>query len=300
LNNTVFSLLKNVLEEKSILCDEPMSQHTSFKIGGCADFLVLPESVEQIKKTVSVLKDNHIKYTVVGNGSNILVDDEGIRGVVIKIGKNFSDVNVCANTVTACCGVLLSRLANIALEKSLSGLEFASGIPGTLGGAVIMNAGAYGGEMKDIVSKTVYLGQDGEIHTVSGDEHGFGYRTSVFKEGDIVLESTLVLTEGNKDEIKSKMTELNLSRKAKQPLELPSAGSAFKRPQGYYAAKLIEDAGLKGFSIGGARVSEKHSGFIVSDGTATSADVLALVEHIKNEVFKRFSVNLESEIRYIK
>lgn len=300
MNKTVFGLLKNILNEKSILCDEPMKNHTSFKIGGNADFVVLPESVEEVAMVVSALKENGIRYTVMGNGSNLLVDDAGLRGVVIKLARNFSGAIVEGNTISAESGILLSKLSNIALANSLTGLEFASGIPGTLGGAVIMNAGAYGGEMKDVVVKTVYLDSNGEIKSVEGADHGFGYRKSMFTSKDVVLHSTLVLSQGNKDEIKDKMSELNSQRKAKQPLEFPSAGSAFKRPEGYFAGKLIQDAGLKGYKIGGASVSEKHSGFIISDGSATCSDVLALIDHIQKEVFRQFSVELESEIRYIK
>lgn len=300
MDNAVFSLLASVLDERLILCDEPMKKHTSFKIGGNADFMVLPENMKQIKDVVSLLKDNGIRYTVIGNGSNLLVDDDGIRGVVIKLARNFSNVVVSDNTVIARCGVLLSRLANTALENSLTGLEFAAGIPGTLGGAVVMNAGAYGGEMKDVVAETTYLNADGEILTVSGADHGFGYRKSIFGKDDIILESTLILKVGDKDAISAKMAELNAQRRDKQPLEFPSAGSAFKRPEGYFAGKLIQDAGLKGYKIGGASVSPKHSGFIVSDGTATCADVLALIEHVQNEVYKQFEVKLEPEVRYIK
>lgn len=300
MDNAVFSLLASVLDERLILCDETMKKHTSFKIGGNADFMVLPENMKQIKDVVSLLKDNGIRYTVIGNGSNLLVDDDGIRGVVIKLARNFSNVVVSGNTVIARCGVLLSRLANTALENSLTGLEFAAGIPGTLGGAVVMNAGAYGGEMKDVVAETTYLNADGEILTVSGADHGFGYRKSIFGKDDIVLESTLILKVGDKDAISAKMAELNAQRRDKQPLEFPSAGSAFKRPEGYFAGKLIQDAGLKGYKIGGASVSPKHSGFIVSDGTATCADVLALIEHVQNEVYKQFEVKLEPEVRYIK
>lgn len=298
--NKIYELLCSITDDKSVFCDEPMSNHTSFRIGGSADFLVLPKSREEVVHLVSALKDNGIRYIVMGNGSNLLVDDDGIRGVVIKIARNMSDVTVQGNVLTADSGVLLSRLSNIALDNSLTGIEFASGIPGTLGGAVMMNAGAYGGEMKDVVTETTYLTSDGEIKTIRGEEHGFGYRTSIFTSGDVILSSTLVLEKGDKKEIRNKIAELNSRRREKQPLEFPSAGSAFKRPEGYFAGKLIEDAGLKGYKIGGASVSEKHSGFIVSDGTATCRDVLSLIEHIKSEVYSKFSVELESEIRYIK
>ena len=277
-----------------------MKNHTSFKIGGNADFLVLPQSIEQIESLIKILKENNINYMVMGNGSNLLVDDDGIRGVVIKISRNFSQVECKEETITAQCGVLLSRVSNIALENSLTGFEFAGGIPGTLGGAVVMNAGAYGGEMKDVVLKTKYIDCHGNICEITGDEHKFGYRKSVFQNGDIVLETTLKLSKGDKNEISSKINELNSRRREKQPLELPSAGSTFKRPEGYFAGKLIEDAGLRGFKIGGASVSKKHCGFVVSDGTATCKDVLALIEHIQKTVFEQFSVKLETEVRYIK
>lgn len=300
MNKEIYLLLKGIVGEERVLADEPMKKHTSFKIGGNADFLVLPESVEQITEITNLLKSKDVRFIVMGNGSNLLVDDDGIRGVVIKLGKNFSDVKCDGNLITAQSGALLSRIANIALSRSLTGFEFAAGIPGTVGGAVVMNAGAYGGEMKDVVVKSVYLNADGEVCVYTGDEHCFGYRKSVFVEGDIVLEVSISLSNGDSRTIGDKMAELNSQRRAKQPLELPSAGSAFKRPEGYFAGKLIQDAGLKGYKIGGASVSEKHSGFIVSDGTASCADVLALVEHVKKTVYEKFSVSLEPEIRYIK
>lgn len=298
--DNIISMLSGLYNEKSVLCNESMKNHTSFKIGGNADYMVIPESVQQICDTVSLLKGQGIKYTIIGNGSNLLVDDDGIRGVVIKIAKNFSKAVVDGNKINAYSGILLSRLANVSLENSLSGLEFSSGIPGTLGGAIIMNAGAYGGEMKDVVVKTRYINSNGDILTVSGEEHKFGYRTSVFTSRDVILEAEIILKHSDKQLIKEKMLELNARRKEKQPLDMPSAGSAFKRPEGHFAGKLIEDAGLKGYKIGGAMVSEKHCGFIVSDGTATCADVLALREYIKTQVYNKFSVELESEIRYIK
>ncbi len=300
MGNSIFSLLSGVLDESMILCDEPMSRHTSFKIGGNADFLVMPENMKQIESVIGLLREKGIRYTVIGNGSNLLVDDNGIRGVVVKLAKNFSNTVASGNTIIARSGVLLSRLASVALENSLTGLEFAAGIPGTLGGAVMMNAGAYGGEMKDVVCETTYLNGGGEIKTICGAEHGFGYRKSIFGKEDIILESTLSLQKGERSEISKKMAELNAQRREKQPLEHPSAGSAFKRPEGYFAGKLIQDAGLKGYKLGGASVSEKHSGFIVSDGTATCADVLALIDHVKAEVLRQFGVELEPEVRYIR
>ena len=300
MDTTIYSLLKSVIDGKSILCDESMKNHTTFKIGGKADFLVLPQSTEQIKSLIQLLKMHNISYVVIGNGSNLLVSDEGIKGVVIKLGRNFSSVECRGNTIIAKSGVLLSRLANIALENSLTGLEFASGIPGTLGGATVMNAGAYGGEMKDVIVKTTYLDTEGEIHTVEGEEHCFGYRKSIFTESDIILEVVMSLKEGNKEEISKQMAELNGRRKEKQPLEFASAGSTFKRPEGHFAGKLIEDAGLRGYTIGGASVSSKHCGFVVSDGTATCEDVLLLIEYIQKTVYEKFSVMLEPEVRQIK
>ena len=293
------NLIKEIIPKENILVDEPMKLHTTFRIGGNAKYFVSPSSADEIVELVRALKNNGQKYMVIGNGSNLLVSDKGYDGTVVCIGKNMSDVKVEGNVITALSGALLSKIASVAQKNSLSGFEFASGIPGTLGGAVVMNAGAYGGEMKDVVTKTGYISSDGTIKTVSGDRHSFAYRRSVFVPEDVILYSEITLQEGNKDEIKALMTELNTKRKDKQPLEYPSAGSTFKRPEGYFAGKLIEDAGLKGFAIGGAMVSQKHSGFVINTGDATAQDVVNLIKHIQDTVSDKFGVLLETEVKFV-
>ncbi len=282
-----------------ILINEPMKNHTSFKIGGKADYLVLPNTNEQILNIRNFCVENDVPLYVIGNGSNLLISDNGLRGVVMKLSKNFSDCTIDNNIITAQSGILLSKLANIAMNNSLTGLEFASGIPGSLGGAVYMNAGAYDGEMKDVVVSTKYIDKNGTICTVYDDEHKFSYRHSTFGENDIILECTMKLKQGEKEDIGAYMRELNSRRKEKQPLEYPSAGSTFKRPNGYFAAKLIDDCGLRGHKIGGAMVSEKHCGFVINADNATCDDVLKLMEHIKNVVMQKYGVELEAEVRFL-
>lgn len=295
----IVNVLKQKFRENQLLFDEPMKKHTSFKIGGNADILVLPQSVEEITFLIELLEKNSINYFVMGNGTNLLVSDNGFRGVIIKISKNFSEIKVDGNILAAQSGAFLSKIANTALKNRLSGFEFASGIPGSLGGAVCMNAGAYGGEMKDII-KSVTVFDKGAVKKLSAEEAEFEYRNSrILKEKMIVLEAEINLKEGNGDEISSLMSELKAKRNEKQPVEMPSAGSTFKRPEGYFAGKLIMDAGLKGFSVGGAQVSEKHCGFVVNKGDATCSDVLQLCDKIKNIVFQKFGVKLETEIRVI-
>lgn len=277
--------------------NELMKNHTSFKIGGAADEFCEVKSVEEIKELIEYAKEKGIPYTIIGNGSNLLVSDKGIRGLVIKIAKGFDEVLENGEMLTCQSGILLSRLAKIALKNSLSGLEEVSGIPGTLGGAIYMNAGAYGGEMKDVVKSVTYL-DNGEIKTAEGDELDFGYRKSMFSGKDlIILSAELELKKGDFDEIKAKMDDYKERRTSKQPLTIPSAGSTFKRPEGYFAGKLIEDAGLKGYSVGGAEVSNKHSGFVVNTGDASAKDVLDLIEYIKKTVFEKFGVMLFEEVK---
>ena len=284
--------LKQILSDDQILINEPLAKHTTFKIGGPADFLVLPETIGQIKALLSEFE----KPFILGNGSNLLVSDKGIRGVVIKLASNFSDIKVSGDIIEAQCGALLSKVAKVALEHSLSGLEFASGIPGTLGGGVYMNAGAYGGELKDVVISSKYITPDGEIKEIT--DHGFSYRKSVFSGTDnIILSSKIKLFPNCYDEIRETMSDLAKRRQEKQPVHLPSAGSTFKRPEGHFAGKLIEDAGLKGYRIGGACVSEKHSGFVVNDQNATFSDVYSLINHIKKTVYEKFGVMLEEEVK---
>ncbi|NLY44186.1 MAG: UDP-N-acetylmuramate dehydrogenase [Clostridiaceae bacterium] len=293
-------LLQENIGESSIKVKEPMKNHTSFRIGGDADIMVLPGNYEDIRVTMKICKEHDVPFFVMGNGSNLLVSDEGIRGVVIKTFKSLNRVKVDGEIIEAESGVLLSRLANIALENELTGLEFTSGIPGTLGGAIVMNAGAYDGEMKQVVLETTFIDEDGNIRTVKGDAHGFGYRTSVFQNsGKVIISSKIGLKKGNKQCIRDKMNDLNERRRQKQPLDLPSAGSVFKRPEGYFAGKLIEDCGLKGYRIGDAQVSEKHGGFIVNLGNAKAKEVMQLIEHIKKTVKDKFGVDLHTEIKII-
>lgn len=274
-----------------------MKNHTSFKIGGPADEFCEAQSVSDIKNLISYAKNKGIGYCVIGNGSNLLVGDRGIRGLVIKLARGFDKISISGTEITAESGILLSKLANEALKCSLSGLEFASGIPGTLGGGIFMNAGAYGGEMKDVVKSVSYLEND-EIKTVGKDELDFGYRHSFFSDKDaIILSAVLELEKADAAEIKAKTDDYKERRTSKQPLSMPSAGSTFKRPEGYFAGKLIEDAGLKGFKIGGAEVSQKHSGFVVNSGGATAKDVMELIGHIQKTVYEKFGVRLETEVK---
>ncbi len=292
----IVNRLKEISDKIIVLENEPMSRHTSFEIGGPAEIMVVPDSAEALAEVIKTVKG--VPLTVIGNGSNLLVNDNGIAGVVVKLSGTMNDINVEGNVITAGAGALLSKIGSVAKKESLAGFEFASGIPGTVGGAVFMNAGAYGGEMKDIVVLSRYVDKNGNMGEIT--EHNFGYRTSVYKESDkYITEVVIKLTKGNPDEIQEKMLDFARRRSDKQPLEYPSAGSVFKRPEGYFAGKLIEDAGLKGFSIGGACVSEKHSGFIINKGGATCKDVLSLIEHIKREVFNKFGVMLEQEVRVI-
>ena len=289
------------ISELKIRENEPMSLHTSFKIGGESDVFVIPEDEEALKNLLKRAKEEQIPVTVIGAGSNLLVSDKGIRGITIKIAGGLNSISVCDDVITASAGVSLAKIASVALSNSLSGFEFASGIPGTLGGAVYMNAGAYGGEMKDVIISTKYIDSDGNFRVLTGEEHKFGYRTSFFHSRDdlVILSSEIKLKNGDKKEIEEKMLDLNQRRKEKQPLNYPSAGSAFKRPEGFFAAKLIEDAGLKGKRVGGAQVSEKHAGFIINTGSATAEDVLNLVSFVKDTVFAKFGVSLTPEIRFI-
>lgn len=281
--------------------NEPMCNHTSFKIGGPADIFVIPKNMASLFKLTQFAKENDIYLTIIGAGSNLLVSDKGIRGITVKIGANLSNISVDGDIITAESGISLAKIASVALEHSLMGFEFASGIPGSLGGAVYMNAGAYGGEMKDVIISADYMDFSGNIHTLTKEELDFSYRHSFFsdKSDFIILSSKIKLALGKKDEIRNTMFELNQRRKDKQPLSYPSAGSAFKRPVGHFAAKLIEDAGLKGYTLGGAQVSEKHSGFIINIGNATSFDVENLIGYVQKTVFEKFGVELSPEVKLI-
>lgn len=299
-NNGVLGILEKTVAKERILLDEPMKNHTSFKIGGPADFLVLPEKTEEITETVKALKKARVPYMIIGNASNLLVRDKGIRGVVIKLGESYNHVRIEGTRVTAESGVLLSRLAKRIAKASLKGFEFASGIPGSLGGAVFMNAGAYGGEMKDVVTAVTALNEQGEIITLKNEQLEMRYRNSILQDKNYaVLEVEMELEKGDQEEIYEKIRELDQKRTTKQPIHLPSAGSVFKRPEGYFAGKLIQDSGLKGCRIGGAEVSTLHCGFIVNQGGATAQDVIDLVEKVQKTVIEKFGVELERELRII-
>lgn len=288
------------LDLDNILYNEPMKDHTSFKVGGPADIFIEPDNTEELSKTIKSLREHKIPYYIIGNGSNLLVSDKGLRCAIVKIGEKFSSVDIDGDRIISECGILLSTLSKMAAKSSLTGMEFASGIPGALGGAVAMNAGAYGGEMKDIVEWVEVLDQNLQFKRLQGSEMDFGYRKSVVEPwGYIVIRCCLKLKKGNPDEIYSIMANLTEKRKTKQPLHLPSAGSTFKRPEGYFAGKLVEDAGLRGFSLGGAQVSELHCGFVVNNGDAKAQDVYNLIRHVQKTVFEKFNVKLETEIKML-
>ena len=294
--------LENIKSENAdIYTDEPMSRHTSFRIGGNAECFCEIKNTDALRNIIRACKKYNVPYFILGLGSNLLVSDNGIKGVVIKLGGDFTKITMPdSNTVKCGSGVTLAGLCVFARNKSLGGLEFAWGIPGSVGGAVYMNAGAYGGEIKDVVISSDYMDSDGNIKSFSGKELDFSYRHSVYSDSDYVItDVTFKLEPKNQAEICSRMDELMNRRKTKQPLNRPSAGSVFKRPEGYFAAALIEECGLKGFSIGDAQVSEKHSGFIINKGKATAEDVKQLIEHIKKVVNEKTSVELCCEIKYI-
>lgn len=291
--------LKNILSEDQLLFNDPMKNHTSFKIGGNADIIILPRSIEEIKNIINYCLEFSINYYIIGKGTNLLVKDKGFRGVIIKLLNNFNNLEVNGKNIKACAGVTLQKLAKTALENSLTGLEFSFGIPGTIGGGTCMNAGAYGGELKDVIKSVTVLHKN-EVIKLKNSECKFEYRNSIIlKEKMIVLEVEIQLENGNKQEISKKMEELIYLRNSKQPIEYPSAGSVFKRPTNNFAGKLIMDAGLKGKSVGGACVSEKHCGFIINKENATCSDVETLIEDVTKKVNEKFNIKLEKEIRII-
>ncbi len=295
-----YNKIKEYIDESKVRFNEPMEKHTTLKVGGPADILVLPENVQDVIDAMEFAKKYAVPVTVIGNGSKLLVLDGGIRGLVIKLGSKFSNAVVDGEYITAEAGLSMPRLAILAKDNGLAGLEFASGIPGYLGGGVFMNAGAYGGELSNVIEEVTYLDKNNEVKTLTKEELEFGYRKSFFKnhkeEGNIILQAKFKLAQGNKEEIEAKMKENNDSRKSKQPLEYPNAGSTFKRPEGYFVGKLIDDLGLKGYRIGGAEVSTKHSGFIVNVDHAKAKDVKDLIDYIKEKVFEANKVKLEEEI----
>lgn len=304
MNDTQRARMKEALEaaagRDSVLLDEPMKGHTTFRIGGPADFFVQPQSAEAVRRTLKLCAEEEIPFFVMGNGSNLLVADEGFRGVVVCIGRQMSRILREGTQIRAEAGAKLSAIASAAQEASLTGFEFAGGIPGTLGGACVMNAGAYDGEMKQVLRSVTCLAEDGEIRVIPAEKLELGYRTSIFMRKPMVaLEAEIVLAEGDRAEIDALTAELREKRQSKQPLDLPSAGSTFKRPKDHFAGKLIMDAGLRGYRVGGAQVSEKHCGFVVNTGGATASDVRTLIGDVQKCVKERFGVTLQPEIRFI-
>lgn len=292
--------IKQQLSAGTLLEQELMSKHTSFRVGGPADLFVQPADVTELWNVLCLARQEKVPFFVIGNGSNLLVSDEGFRGMIVHTGGSLRNITVEGDVIYAQAGALLSAVARTALEHGLTGMEFAAGIPGTLGGAVCMNAGAYGGEMKDILLDAEVLTQEGERLVIPVEELDLSYRHSViFEKNYVVLAAHIRLSRGDQAQIRNKMNELAGARKEKQPLEYPSAGSTFKRPQGYFAGKLIQDAGLKGYTVGGAQVSEKHSGFVINRGNATAEEVLFLIKQVQKKVRQQFGVNLEPEVRML-
>lgn len=296
----IYELLCGCAGEENVRRQEPMSLHTTFRIGGPADLFVTPGSIQAVADSIRICKETQTPYAVIGNGSNLLVSDTGYRGVIIQIGRNLNQVSVNGEEIRAQAGAMLSVIAKTALSESLTGFEFASGIPGTLGGAAVMNAGAYGGEMKDVLTEVTVLTREGEIRTIPAEKLEMGYRTSLAaKNGWIILEAVLKFQKGDAEAIRGRMEELKMQRVTKQPLDLPSAGSTFKRPEGYFAGKLIMDAGLRGFTVGGAQISEKHCGFVVNKGGATAEDVRNLICAVQKKVQEEAGVKLEPEVKFL-
>lgn len=290
--------LEEILSQDSIKYNEPMKKHTTMRVGGPCDCMVEPSSIEEIQKILEYARKNNIKYYVIGNGSNLLVKDEGVHALIIKIANKFSEVEVNGEHIKAYSGCSVPKLSQIAKENSLSGLEFACGIPGSVGGGIRMNAGAYGSEMVNVVEKVGFLDEDGKLNEIDGKDAHFTYRHSMFVENPkyIVVYAIYKLQNGNKDEISKIMEENMNSRKQKQPIEYPNFGSVFKRPEGYFVGKLVDECGLKGYKIGGAQVSTKHSGFMVNIEDATCKDVLDLIEYVKKKVYEKFNVKLQEEV----
>lgn len=301
----IYDIISEIVGKENIRLDELMSKHTTFKVGGAADIFVTPTTIDSIKQVINLCKNENIEYYVIGKGSNLLVGDNGYRGVIICIYNTLDNVSVVEDNenmslVTAGAGITLSKLANVIADNELEGFEFASGIPGTLGGAVTMNAGAYGGEIKDCIVSATVMDNDGNVITIGKDNLDLSYRHSIVMEKKyIVLEATFRFAKGNEKAIRDKMLDLNMRRKEKQPLEYPSAGSTFKRPEGYFAGKLIMDSGLAGYAVGGACVSTKHCGFVINKNNATANDIRKLMNNIDSIVYEKYGVHLEPEVRML-
>ena len=298
MNKIFYEALVKVLDEDQIKPEEPMKNHVTFRVGGPADFFVTPKNYEELSWVLKCCAKYEMPCYIMGNGSNLLVSDQGYRGVVIQLFRQLNDIQCEGNVIRAQAGALLSAVANRALEEKLTGFEFAAGIPGTLGGACVLNAGAYGGEMKDVLKSVAVLTREGERITLQKNELELGYRTSIIaKKNYIVLEAEIELEVGDAEEIKAVMDDLKERRTTKQPLEYPSAGSTFKRPEGYFAGKLIQESGLQGFQVGGAQVSEKHCGFVINKDQATAADIAELIRQVQDRVEEKFGVRLETEVK---
>lgn len=296
----IYDKVVDIVGEENVHTDEPMNRHTTFRIGGNADYFVKPGNADEVAAVIAVCREYSIPYFILGNGSNLLVSDDGYRGMIINIMDNMDSVTVDGRIITAQAGALLVRVSVMARDNALTGLEFASGIPGTIGGAVYMNAGAYGGEMKNVVKTVRAIDGYGRIYELDSEKMDFSYRHSIVEERKlIVLEVTLELEHGSREAIDDRMKELAEARRSKQPLEYPSAGSTFKRPEGYFAGKLIMDAGLRGYSVGGAQVAEKHCGFVINKGGATASDVVELIRDVQHDVDDKFGVTLEPEVKML-
>ena len=297
ISKAVLEALQGIVTKDNVYLQAPMAKYTTFRVGGPADCLVEISNAQELQQIIKYLKQVEIPYVVVGNGSNLLVGDKGYRGVVLLIGDAMSEIRVEDNCIVAQAGALMSRIARTALEHGLTGFEFASGIPGSIGGGVVMNAGAYGGELKQVVTGVNVLNQDGEELLLDNETMEFGYRTSVIKHRDfVVTEVRICLRPGEPSAIKAQMDELAAKRREKQPLEFPSAGSTFKRPEGHFAGELIMNAGMRGFQIGGARVADKHCGFVVNAGNASATDVMQVISEVQFRVKEQFGVELEPEV----
>lgn len=295
-----YSKLEAICGSCTILRDVPMKEHTTMRVGGKAALMIIPETIICVQKIIAFLNSSYIPYMIIGNGSNLIFQDTGYNGVIIKIGEPLSSIEVFGDEIVAMAGASLAQVAKKALENSLTGLEFASGIPGSIGGAVFMNAGAYDGEMKQVVLETLCVDNNGNLITIKDKEHNFSYRHSRLQDDDITcLQVKLKLEKGEKTNIQAKMNDLNARRREKQPLNYPSAGSVFKRPSGCYAGKLVDDCGLRGTKIGGAQVSDKHCGFIVNTGNATAGDIISLIGYVQDTVYKNSGVRLELEVKIV-
>lgn len=300
ISSAVVQGLQRFVPQENILLQEPMAGHTTFRIGGPADCFVQLENEEQLMEVQRYLNMVEVPFFLLGNGSNLLVSDEGYRGVILQVGQKMNKIVVAGDTIVAQAGATMAQVARAAWENGLTGLEFASGIPGTIGGGVVMNAGAYGGELRQVVTMVKVVSKEGEILELDNETMEFGYRTSIIRNsGFTVIEVTFRLQPGDKDAIKAKMDDLASRRREKQPLEFPSAGSTFKRPKGYFAGQLIMEAGLRGFQVGGAKVSDKHCGFVINAGGATAKDVRAVIEKVQRQVKEKYNVDLETEVIYL-